>query len=43
MNKKIFIIVLLVMEIGVNFDGGAGAPYILRADRQRTWISGWTV
>ena len=31
MNKKIFIILLLVMEIGVNFDGGAGAPYILRA------------
>lgn len=30
-NKKNFIILLLVIEAGVNFDGALAAPYILRA------------
>lgn len=29
-NKKVFIILLFVMEAGINFDVGVGTPYILR-------------
>lgn len=42
-NRKIFIILLLVIEAGVNFGGALAAPYILRADRRRTCLLGWTV